>query len=163
LAQPPVCRCRSPTTRPSGRENWGLVAASLKLIEAAQARGEDVHADQYPYTAGSTTLKAIVENGAFTIDGAKGGIGSITAEDVVVASSPGHPEWEGHTIAALGKNLGLPAREAAERITQAARGTTAVLHMMSEEDVRTVMRHPSTMIGSDGIPTLDGKPHPRRE
>jgi len=24
-----------------------------------------------------------------------------------------------------------------------------------------VMRHPSTMIGSDGIPTLEGKPHPR--
>jgi N-acyl-D-amino-acid deacylase len=23
------------------------------------------------------------------------------------------------------------------------------------------MRHPSTMIGSDGIPTIDGKPHPR--
>jgi N-acyl-D-amino-acid deacylase len=33
--------------------------------------------------------------------------------------------------------------------------------MMREEDVRTVMRHKSTMIGSDGIPTLDGKPHPR--
>jgi N-acyl-D-amino-acid deacylase len=32
---------------------------------------------------------------------------------------------------------------------------------MSEDDVRTVMRHPSTMIGSDGIPTLEGKPHPR--
>ena len=32
---------------------------------------------------------------------------------------------------------------------------------MSEEDVRTVMRHPSTMIGSDGIPSLPGKPHPR--
>ena len=32
---------------------------------------------------------------------------------------------------------------------------------MSEEDVRTVMCHPSTMIGSDGLPTLDGKPHPR--
>jgi N-acyl-D-aspartate/D-glutamate deacylase len=23
------------------------------------------------------------------------------------------------------------------------------------------MRHPSTMIGSDGIPTIEGKPHPR--
>ena len=27
--------------------------------------------------------------------------------------------------------------------------------------MRTVMRHPSTMIGSDGIPALDGRPHPR--
>ena len=35
------------------------------------------------------------------------------------------------------------------------------MHMMSEEDVQRVLRHPSTMIGSDGIPTLEGKPHPR--
>jgi N-acyl-D-amino-acid deacylase len=32
---------------------------------------------------------------------------------------------------------------------------------MCEDDVRMVMRHPSTMIGSDGLPTLEGKPHPR--
>lgn len=31
---------------------------------------------------------------------------------------------------------------------------------MNEDDVLTVMRHPSTMIGSDGIPA-PGKPHPR--
>jgi N-acyl-D-aspartate/D-glutamate deacylase len=36
-----------------------------------------------------------------------------------------------------------------------------VLHSMHEDDVRTVMRHPTTMIGSDGIPTLEGRPHPR--
>ncbi len=33
--------------------------------------------------------------------------------------------------------------------------------MMSEEDVETVLRHPAVMVGSDGIPTLEGKPHPR--
>jgi N-acyl-D-aspartate/D-glutamate deacylase len=32
---------------------------------------------------------------------------------------------------------------------------------MCEEDVQAVMRHPGTMIGSDGLPTLAGKPHPR--
>jgi N-acyl-D-amino-acid deacylase len=50
---------------------------------------------------------------------------------------------------------------AAARILEAEPGATVVLHVMSEDDVRTVMRHPSTMIGSDGIPTLEGKPHPR--
>jgi N-acyl-D-aspartate/D-glutamate deacylase len=35
------------------------------------------------------------------------------------------------------------------------------MHTMNEEDVRRVMRHPTTMIGSDGIPALGGKPHPR--
>jgi N-acyl-D-amino-acid deacylase len=145
----------------SGRDNWGLVADSLKLIESAQARGLDVHTDQYPYTAGSTTLKAVLENGAFTDNAGDGGIGTVTADDVVIASAPQHPQWEGCTIAALAREFKLAPREAAIRITEQAAGATAVIHMMSEDDVQMVMRHPSTMIGSDGIPTLDGKPHPR--
>jgi N-acyl-D-aspartate/D-glutamate deacylase len=32
---------------------------------------------------------------------------------------------------------------------------------MSEEDLLTNVRHPRMMIGSDGIPELDGLPHPR--
>ena len=36
-----------------------------------------------------------------------------------------------------------------------------VIEGMNEDDVRTVMAHPSTMIGSDGIPSFGGKPHPR--
>ena len=35
-----------------------------------------------------------------------------------------------------------------------------VLHMMDEADLRTVMRHESTMIGSDGDPA-GSHPHPR--
>ncbi len=31
------------------RDIWGLMSESLRLIEAAQARGESVHANQYPY------------------------------------------------------------------------------------------------------------------
>ena len=144
----------------SGRDNWGRVAESLRLIEAAQARGESAHADQYPYTAGSTMLGAVLDNGAF-LPGGRGGIGIVLPEDVLVASAPGHGEWEGHTIAELATRLGLEPRAAAERIVELVPGTTAVIHMMSEADVRTVMQHPSTMIGSDGIPTLEGRPHPR--
>src|SRR4029079_9502719 len=36
-----------------------------------------------------------------------------------------------------------------------------VLNSMSEEDVCCVMKHPTTMIGSDGVPTDTGSPHPR--
>ena len=145
----------------SGRESWGLVKDSLTLIEAAQARGESVHADQYPYTAGSTMLRAVLQNGAFLDTPGGGGVGGSRPEDVVIASAPGHPQWEGQSIAAIAAEMGLPARDAAERVESEAKNSSVILHMMSEEDVRTVMRHPSTMIGSDGIPTLDGKPHPR--
>jgi N-acyl-D-aspartate/D-glutamate deacylase len=36
-----------------------------------------------------------------------------------------------------------------------------VCEIMDEADVQAVLRHPTTMIGSDGIPASDGKPHPR--
>ena len=143
----------------SGQKAWGLVKESLALIERAQAEGLDVHADQYPYTAGSTGLAAIIQNGTF--DGRPGGLGRVPPEKVTVAAAPGHPEWEGRSIAELARLLDKEPQAAAEHVVANAPGVTAVIHSMSEDDVRTVMRHPSTMIGSDGIPSLPGKPHPR--
>lgn len=136
----------------SGREAWGLVAQSLALIEHAQARGLDVHADQYPYTAGSTILSAVFRGGSF---------GGIPPEAVVIASAADHRDWEGRSMAALAVAMGCDATEAAARVLAQEPDATVVIHTMCEEDVRTVMRHPSTMIGSDGLPTLAGKPHPR--
>lgn len=143
-----------------GRESWGLVRESLKLIEAAQLRGEDVHADQYPYTAGSTSLLTVLENGAFDPSGS-GAMRNVPPADVVVASSPGHMQWEGRSIADLAAAMALSPLEVSRMLVREVPGTTVVLHMMCEEDVQEVMRHPSTMIGSDGIPTLEGRPHPR--
>lgn len=136
----------------SGRRAWGLVRESLARIDAARARGVDVHADQYPYTAGSTILSAVVGGDAF---------GELDAADVVIASAPGHADWEGRSIAALARAWGEDGASAARRILAAAPGATIVAEAMSEDDVRAVMRHPTTMIGSDGIPTLAGRPHPR--
>jgi N-acyl-D-aspartate/D-glutamate deacylase len=143
----------------SGRNAWGTVAESLREIERAQAEGLDVHADQYPYTAGSTALDAVVRNG--TLSGSAGGLGHVGPDGIAVAAAPGHPEWEGKSITQLAHSLGMEPLAAAEHVIANAPGVTAVIHSMSEDDVRTVMRHPSVMIGSDGIPTLPGKPHPR--
>ena len=144
----------------SGRESWGLVKESIKLIESAQGRGENVHADQYPYTAGSTSLKAVLQNGAFD-DAATGGFASLLPDDVLIATSPDQHQWEGKTIGQISTDLGLQPLPAAQKVVATSPGTSVVLHMMSEDDVQFVLRHPSTMIGSDGIPTLDGRPHPR--
>jgi N-acyl-D-amino-acid deacylase len=143
----------------AGADAWGLVNESLRLIERAQAEGMGVHADQYPYTAGSTSLLAIVQNGGF--ETSPSALGSIAPEHVVIASASKRRDWEGRSIAQLALELELPAREAAQRALELSPGITAVMHSMHEDDVRTVMRHPSTMIGSDGIPSLPGKPHPR--
>ena len=137
----------------SGRESWGLVRESLALIEAAQARGLDVHADQYPYTAGSTVLAAVVQH---TAEGQ-----AFRPEDVVIATADGHAHWEGRSIAELMTDLGLDATATCQRVLRDAPQATVVMHSMDEDDVRTVMSHPSTMIGSDGLPTPEGRPHPR--
>lgn len=144
----------------SGRRNWGRVCDSLKLMEDARARGVDVTADQYPYTAGSTSLFAVVQNGAFRRD-SPGGIGTLAASDVLIASAPNHAEWEGQTLEDLTRAWGVATEDAVERVL-AAEGEACfvVTFGMDEADVKTVMAHPTTMIGSDGVPS-GGKPHPR--
>jgi N-acyl-D-amino-acid deacylase len=44
----------------AGRENWGTIDRVLENIKSAQAAGVMLTADQYPYTAGSTMLGAIL-------------------------------------------------------------------------------------------------------
>ena len=145
----------------SGRENWGRVRDSLGLIEAARARGLDVTADQYPYTAGSTSFHAVVQNGSLRAD-SPGGLGMLGPEQVLIASAPRHPEYEGLTLAALVERWQLPLDEAAARLlTEEGEACFVVVFSMHEADVRTVMAHPTTMIGSDGVPAAGSKPHPR--
>jgi N-acyl-D-amino-acid deacylase len=43
-----------------GRQNWHKMETALAKLEAARARGVDVSFDQYPYTAGSTILSALL-------------------------------------------------------------------------------------------------------
>ena len=43
-----------------GQKNWGLVRDTIELLEAARNRGLDVTIDQYPYSAASTTLRALL-------------------------------------------------------------------------------------------------------
>jgi N-acyl-D-amino-acid deacylase len=66
-------------------------------------------------------------------------------------------------IAALRSLAGVDgAAEAAIEIQQKG-GCSAVYHAISEEDVERILKHPATMIGSDGeIPQFGrGAPHPR--
>lgn len=44
----------------SGKQNWGKMKDVIARIEAARAAGQDVTADQYPYTAGGTSLGAVI-------------------------------------------------------------------------------------------------------
>lgn len=136
-----------------GRKNWGKVVDSLVLVEQARARGIDATSDAYPYTAGSTTLAALVQGGT---------IEQVTPTDVLIASTPHRHEYEGKTLHEICQLKGKPLQEAvAELLAEEGEGIVAVIFGMDEADVRRVLTHPSTMIGSDGIPSVEGKPHPR--
>ncbi|MGH7985229.1 MAG: amidohydrolase family protein, partial [Candidatus Binataceae bacterium] len=93
--------------------------------------------------------------------GREGGIGMVEAHNVLIAAAPHHPDYEGQSLAQLSLRFALEPEAAAQKIVdEEGNGAVVVIEMMDEADVRTVMRHPTTMIGSDGI-FAGGKPHPR--
>ncbi len=113
-------------------------------------------ADQYPYTSGSTVLTAVIQNNALNEQGAQGGIGRVAPTDILLASAPRHPEYEGKTLQDLCEQFGLPAEAAAQRVLdEEGRGVVVVLEMMDEADVSTVMRHATTLVVFDPATIMD--------
>lgn len=142
----------------AGRSNWGRVTEALGLIDDATGRGVDVMADQYPYTRGSTLLEQVVRAGA--LDGPSS-FGHLSPGDILVASAPKHPDWEGKTVEQIAQDVDTDAREMAEEIVEReGRSCIVILDTMDEADVCAVMAHPAVMVGSDGVPG-GSKPHPR--
>ncbi|SDE67216.1 N-acyl-D-amino-acid deacylase family protein [Ruegeria marina] len=122
-------------------QNHGKSKITLGLIDAALAAGQDVGLDAYPYIAGSTFLfPERVEQAA----------------RVIVTWSKAMPETSGRDLTEIAAELGLSLREAAERLLPAG----AVYFQMDECDLRRILSHPLTMIGSDGL-VADPHPHPR--
>lgn len=144
----------------AGRAAWGLVNDSLRLLDQARSRGIDAAADQYPYTSASTILAAVVQNR--WLEGAEepGSGRANAAHEVVIASSARRPEWDGRSLAEIGAGRGETAAQTAARVLAEDPAVWVIVRMMNEDDVRTVLRHRTTLIGSDGLPT-GGKPHPR--
>jgi N-acyl-D-amino-acid deacylase len=124
----------------AGMDNWGRsgeVLDSLDAMRTSQAVGWDC----YPYAAGSSTLdlRQVDERVRITI-----------------TWSSSHPEVAGQPLEQIAHGWHVTQLEAAKRLQPAG----AIYHSISEEDMRSILRHPATMIGSDGLPN-DPRPHPR--
>jgi N-acyl-D-amino-acid deacylase len=124
----------------AGPRNWGRTKETLPMIAEA-ARRQAVALDCYPYTAGSTNLRADLVTDEYRI---------------MIAWSRPHPEVAGRDLSDIAKDWGVGLQEAARRLDPAG----AIYFQMDEADVRRVMSFPLTMIGSDGLPH-DDHPHPR--
>ena len=124
----------------AGPANWGRTLQTLPLIEEL-ARRQQVAMDVYPYVAGSTVLREDLVDGVI---------------DVLVSWSTPHPEMTGRTLASIAAEWGVDQKAVCRRLQPGG----ACYFQMDEDDVRRVITHPSSMIGSDGLPH-DKHPHPR--
>ncbi len=162
------------------RPGWGTLMAEVRdTIEAARARGVDVAADMYVYTAGGTGLEATIPSWAHEggTDSLKARLGSPTIrarfkrelqtgspgwwniveaaggwDGVVLANArdPKSARYHGRSISDIAREMGKDPADAAWDLVAAGSGRVmAIYHMMGEPDIETALRFPWTSIGSD--------------
>jgi N-acyl-D-amino-acid deacylase len=137
-----------------GQENWGKVADSLAAIDRANAEGANVTLDFYPYTASSGPMAEYVTPETVTQE---------WAERTLFATCPPFPQYQGRGVSEVAAAEGISVSELVRRVqaTPAGRQTISIGFGMSEDDLVSNVRHPLVMVGSDGLPELEGLPHPR--
>ena len=157
---------------------------------SARSKGLNILIDQYPYNASYTGISILIPawaraggNDAFKErltnpklrDSIKAGIvfniindrGGNDLDRVQFAKVSWNPELEGKTLKYWCEQKGLePTIEnGAELVIEAQvnGGASCVFFAMHEGDVENIMRHPQTMIASDGrlVAPGEGHPHPR--
>jgi N-acyl-D-amino-acid deacylase len=124
----------------AGPRNWGRTIETLALLERLSQR-QSVGTDVYPYSAGSTLLREDLVDGII---------------DILITRSEPHPEMAGRYLAEIAQEWGTNQLQACRRLMPGG----ACYFQMREDDVRRVLAHPLSMIGSDGLPH-DERPHPR--
>jgi N-acyl-D-amino-acid deacylase len=167
------------------RPGWGTLMAEVRdTIEAARARGVDVAADMYVYTAGGTGLEATIPSWAH-----EGGTDSLKArlaspeirarlkreletgspgwwniveaaggwDGIVLANArdPKSAKYVGQRLSDIARAMGKSPADAAWDLVANGNGRVmAIYHMMGEPDIETALRFPWTSIGSDAGASL---------
>ena len=173
-----------------GKPMWGASVRTLAMVDSARTTGVDVRIDQYPYTATYTSISVLIPpwalaggdsaferrlaDRALRDSIARGVVHNILTDRgggdlsrVQLARVPWQRSLEGRTLHDWALERGLPPtpETGAELVLEAARrgGVSAIYHVLDDGDVDRIMRHPQTMIASDGRLTRpgDGHPHPR--
>ncbi len=171
-----------------GPANWGKSADTLRLIDEARARGGDATIDQYPYTASSTSIQAALlpawaqEGGRTEIQNRlkdpstrakiktetiriiKNERGGGDPKNIVIAGCGWDKSLAGKNLADVARLRGTEptienAAEAALWIVENG-GCSGIFHAINETDLERILKHPATMIGSDGEIPIFGQAHP---
>jgi N-acyl-D-amino-acid deacylase len=172
-----------------GRRNWGRGREALARLEAARRAGVDVGADQYPYTATSTSLSALVPAWAHAggvaellnrladpalaerLRGeigqtlhARGGPARVT---ICRAGSARNAHLSGKTLESIAQSWSLQPEATVVKLLLEERGTvSAVYFSLTDEDVDAIMAADWVAVGSDGrgmsaTHDADAATHPR--
>lgn len=160
----------------SGRDNWGRSKAAIALIDSARTQGMAITANQYPFEASMTSLRANTIPGW----GQEGGLRAMVrrlkdpelskkikdnlnqrdadfAKNVVIVSkAEGFGDISGKTLEELSREWKIDVGELVVRLLIMEPGVSAITFSMSEEDIQNYMVQPWVMTGSDG-----GGAHPR--
>jgi N-acyl-D-amino-acid deacylase len=173
----------------SGPTAWGKAAEVLTVLDKARAEGLQITHDQYAYTASSTGLRQTLPDSA--LEGEREDFIARIADPkqkaeiiaqmaemrarqgrkdysyAVIARCRSDPTLNGKTVpeAAKMKLGGDSLDDQIEFILdlEAQGGASAIFHGMNEDDLQAFLKHPLTMIASDGGPRRLGEdvPHPR--
>jgi len=167
----------------SGRRAWGKAGDQIAMVLAARKKGQLVTADQYPYTASSTSLSATVIPARFREGSRKDYLARLDdkdhgpkiraavaarmsetrgGQDIRIASYSEEPEWAGKDLAALAKQEKKSAVDLVIEIEK--NGGAAVINFgINDEDMRLIMKQTFVATASDGSSRVPAKvkPHPR--
>lgn len=169
------------------RPNWGRMPNVTQLSEWAVDRGVDVRFDVYPYTAGSAGLTQLLPD--WVHEGGRAALLSRLKDDstrnrirqqildfgrewdkifVTTVHTERNKHLEGKTLAEVGEERKIDPVDALFALLLEEDARAGMLHfIMLDADVEHVLKHPLSMIGSDGSslakdgPLGQGKPHPR--
>jgi dihydroorotase/N-acyl-D-amino-acid deacylase len=174
-----------------GKAAWGKTVETLRLIDEARQRGVDVTLDVYPYPASATNISAalmptwaqegsrddvvarlrdpltrrriLLETIQIILEGRGGG----DAHNVLVSRCDWNPSLAGQHLddVAAGRGQSRSLEDTADTALWLVESGDCggIYFAISEEDIQRVLKHPASMIASDGDVVSFGRanPHPR--
>lgn len=174
-----------------GKTSWGKTADTLRMIDDARRRGVDVTVDLYPYTASATSISAALmptwaQAGtrddvlerlrdlemrrkilAATLQILLNGRGGGDARNVMVSRCDWNADFAGKRLDEVARMRGKPEsiEDAADTALWLVENGDCggIYFAISEDDIQRVLRHPASMVASDGQVVVFGRanPHPR--
>ncbi|SDP92483.1 N-acyl-D-amino-acid deacylase [Actinopolyspora xinjiangensis] len=169
--------------------NRGRAPELLRMLDEALDSGVDVTLDSYPYLAGCTSLHALLPSWVFgggvettllrlsdpstrerilrelEVEGSDGAHGVPIDWSVIEVNGVRHPDRTGHllgrSIAEAAESVGVAAGELyLDTLLSDELGSSCLMHVGHEENVRAIMGHRVHTVGTDGLLTGE-RPHPR--